>query len=143
MPALAPSLEFLTAKDWDLLALHAQTVDYQAGERVIRQGAPLHRLYVVRRGSVAIEINGREVARLGEGAVCGEMAFLEGAGASASVVAIRAVTTEEISAPELRQLFEMFPSLGLRFYKSLAVTLSRKLRDTSSKLAKLSQAYGG
>ena len=140
MPALAPSLEFLTAKDWELLACHAQTVSYHEGEQLIRQGEPLHRLYVVRQGGVAIEIGGRVVARLGEGAVCGEMAFLEGVAASATVLAVGEVTTEEISAPELRQLFEMFPSLGLRFYKSLAVTLSRKLRDTSATLAKLSQA---
>jgi hypothetical protein len=36
--------------------------------------------------------------------------------------------------PDLRQLVAMFPGLGTRFYRSLAVILAQRLRQTSREL---------
>jgi CRP-like cAMP-binding protein len=134
LPAL-PTLESLTASDRELIGHRANRVFFHAGNVLIQEMEPLHRLYVVLEGKVRIEVRGQVLVTLGAGAVCGEMAFLEGKPASASVVAVGEVVAEEITAPDLRGLFDMFPSLGMRFYKSLALTLSRKLRDTSAELA--------
>jgi len=58
------------------------------------------------------------------GETCGEMAFLEDSVASATAVA-----EEDVKAYVLYDLFELFPHLGSRFYRSLAVNLSRRLRE--------------
>ena len=60
---------------------------------------------------------------------CGEMAFLEAGVASASVVAVEDVEAYSIEWSALKDLFELFPHLGSRFYRSLAVGLSRRLRE--------------
>jgi len=73
---------------------------------------------------------------LGPGAIFGEMAFIEDALASASVVADGKVDVDAIEIAELKQMFEAFPHFGARFYRSVAVTLSQRLRETSGLLAK-------
>jgi len=134
MLATLPTLEALTANDRELIGHRAQRLAFHRDMVLITEAEPLHRLYVIVEGKVRVERNGRALVTLGEGAVCGEMAFLEGKPASASVIAEGEVTADEISAGDLRALFEMFPSLGMRFYKSLALQLSRKLRVTSQEL---------
>jgi small-conductance mechanosensitive channel/CRP-like cAMP-binding protein len=64
---------------------------YARGERITRQGAEAHWLYLVGRGtvSVRVEVDGveREVVKMGEGEVFGEMSLLTGEPRSASVYA--------------------------------------------------------
>jgi len=62
------------------------------------------------------------------------MSFLEDAPASANVVADAPVEAYQIDHPTLQQLFELFPHLGSRFYRSLATNLSRRLRDVMRKV---------
>jgi CRP-like cAMP-binding protein len=69
------------------------------------------------------------IAHIGPGQVCGEMAFLENGAASATVTADEDVEACAIEWSALSDLFELFPHLGSRFYRSLAVSLSRRLRD--------------
>jgi CRP-like cAMP-binding protein len=57
------------------------------------------------------------------------MSFLEDAAASANVVAEGEVEAYHLDAPTLQSLFELFPHLASRFYRSLATNLSRRLRD--------------
>jgi CRP/FNR family cyclic AMP-dependent transcriptional regulator len=138
------TLEYLTKNDWVLLGDHAVPVEIELGITVIRQGQPIENLYVIREGKVSVQIGGKTVATLGVGAICGEMGFLEGRPASASVVAESdPLVADKLSAAKLRELFETFPTLGLRFYKSVALNLSRRLRDTSSALAVESKKENG
>jgi len=64
---------------------------YARGERITRQGAEAHWLYLVGKGtvSVRVEVDGieREVVKMGEGEVFGEMSLLTGEPRSASVYA--------------------------------------------------------
>jgi CRP-like cAMP-binding protein len=57
------------------------------------------------------------------------MSFLEDAPASANVVAHQDVEAYHLDRPTLESLFELFPHLASRFYRSLATNLSRRLRD--------------
>jgi CRP-like cAMP-binding protein len=61
------------------------------------------------------------------------MSFLEDAPASANVVADTPVEAYRVDYPTLQRLFELFPHLGSRFYRSLATNLSRRLRDVIAK----------
>jgi CRP-like cAMP-binding protein len=57
------------------------------------------------------------------------MAFLEDSIPSATATAEEPVQAFAIEWQALLSLFELFPHLASRFYRSLAVNLSRRLRD--------------
>jgi CRP-like cAMP-binding protein len=57
------------------------------------------------------------------------MSFLEDAPASASVIADEEVEAYHLERAALDSLFELFPHLASRFYRSLATNLSRRLRE--------------
>src|SRR4051812_10462874 len=131
----SPQLEFLTANDWILIGDHAERVTFQPKQILIRAALPTDAVFVIVSGAARVEVGGKQIAALGTGAICGEMGFLEGRPASASVVAETEVEADRLPAAKLREIFDTFPSIGHRFYKSIAVNLSRRLRDTSSALA--------
>jgi hypothetical protein len=53
------------------------------------------------------------------------------------VIADEELTAESLDAATLQALFESFPHVGARFFRSVALTLSRRLRATSAELAKI------
>ena len=103
----------------------------QPGQRdvLIQHGQLTKLVYLLVRGTVRIDGPKGTVAYIGEGDVCGEMAFLEDGLPSASAVAEEDVEAYTISWEALQDLFEMFPHLASRFYRSMAMNLSRRLRQ--------------
>jgi CRP-like cAMP-binding protein len=89
---------------------------------------------MLRTGEAGVLRGGAILAKFCAGDVCGEMSFLEDSVASATVVASATATVEFLSAKELSDVFVAFPHLASRFYRSMALTLSRRLRTTSQKL---------
>lgn len=130
-----PQLEHLTANDWVLISDYATLEKFRDGQHLIREAHPIENVFVVRKGKVRIVVGAETIAELGVGAICGEMGFLEGRPASASVLAAGEVEAERIPANKLREIFDTFPTVGHRFFKSIALNLSRRLRDTSAALA--------
>lgn len=59
-----------------------------AGETIIGQGSAAKEMFLVRRGRVAIQINGETVEEVGQGGIFGEMALIDHAPRSASALAI-------------------------------------------------------
>jgi CRP-like cAMP-binding protein len=62
------------------------------------------------------------------------MAFLGDSTATAAVVAKDEVEVDVIWADDLRELVAVFPGFGIRFYRSLAVLLAQRLRETTEEL---------
>jgi len=123
-------LEYLTPNDWTLIVDRAKRSDFRKGETLLQQGKQTRTVYLLLRGTAGVEIPSKSfVARIGPGQVCGEMAFLENSVASATVTADEDLEVCAIEWSALFDLFELFPHLGSRFYRSLAVNLSRRLRD--------------
>lgn len=116
----------------------AKRTRVKLGHEIIREGARIDHLYVLRRGSASVVLEGTTsravIATLGAGDVCGEMAFLGDSTATASVIANDEVELDAIWADDLRQLVATFPGFGARFYRSLAVILAQRLRQTSKEL---------
>ncbi|HEX4427490.1 MAG TPA: cyclic nucleotide-binding domain-containing protein [Terriglobales bacterium] len=134
-------LQYLTANDWVLISARAKRLTFHLGQEIIKQGAAGDTLYVIRSGEASVELTGTDtttiVAKLVREDICGDMAFLEKSTATAAVIAKdEVVEVDAIRADELRRLFESFPGLGARFYRSLAVVLARRLRETSKHLAR-------
>jgi CRP-like cAMP-binding protein len=57
------------------------------------------------------------------------MSFLDDVPASANVMAQEDLETLFVDRPTLEGLFELFPHLASRFYRSLATNLSHRLRE--------------
>jgi CRP-like cAMP-binding protein len=134
-------LHYLTANDWVLIRAKEVRHTYKLGEEIIRQGDWGGSIYIIRRGEASVELAGTGsraiVAALGPEDICGDMAFLDHGKATAAVVAKdEEVEVDEITAHELREILEAFPRLASRFYRSLAVVLVKRLKATSSELAR-------
>jgi len=77
----------------------------------------------------------RELARLTEGALFGEMSFLDGLPASATVSAVTKVELALISRQQLAAHFERDGGFAARFFESLATTLALRLRAANRRIA--------
>jgi CRP-like cAMP-binding protein len=125
-------LQYLTQNDWALLVDRAKRVAFKKGNTLIQQGKQSGMLYLLLTGKVTIEASKVVIAHIGPGQICGEMAFLEDTLASASAIADEDVEAYALTWTALADMFELFPHLASRFYRSLAVNLSRRLREQIS-----------
>jgi len=123
-------LIYLTANDWALIADKAGRVYFNKGDILVHKGRRTNGIYLLLSGKARVQIPSQKLLpAIGPGQICGEMSFLEDAPASASVTAETEVESYFIDRATLNGLFELFPHLGSRFYRSLAMNLSRRLRD--------------
>ena len=113
-------------------------ISLKLGQEIIKEGARVEHLYILRRESASVELEGTTaravIAILSAGDVCGEMVFLGDSTANAAVVAKDEVEVDAIWADDLRELVAVFPGFGVRFYRALAVLLAQRLRETSKEL---------
>jgi CRP/FNR family transcriptional regulator, cyclic AMP receptor protein len=130
-------LKYLTDNDWALLRSIAHRREFKPREALIAIHSKASSLFVVTEGTVVVEVvRGKPVAKLTAGDICGEMAFLEHSGASASVIAETETQADVLDVVEVEKIFALYPHLQARFYRSLALLLSQRLRATTSELAK-------
>jgi len=122
-------LEYLTQNDWVLITDRAKPRLFRQGEKLVEQGRTSNTVYLLTSGTVKIQAGGMTIATIGPGEVCGEMAFLEGSVPSATASAKEAVEAYGLEWSELEKVFELYPHLASRFYRSVAVSLSRRLRQ--------------
>ncbi len=123
-------LVYLTPNDWALIADKAVRRQFKAGEAIVSKGKRTNGMYLLLKGTASVQIPMQGTA-LGiiPGEPCGEISFLDELPASANVVAKEEVDAYYLDRPTLQSLFELFPHLGSRFYRSLAAILSRRLRE--------------
>ena len=135
--ALAKNLPFLNENDHMLIMSKSKIKSFAPGQAIIRQGMPTTAFYMVRSGIARVERNGAKLAEILPGGVCGEMIVLDGSAASASIVAQDELTADVVESRDLQEIFTAFPHVGSRFFRSLCVNLSKKLRATSAELASI------
>jgi CRP-like cAMP-binding protein len=128
-------LVYLTPNDWILIADKATRMQFKSGEHIVHQGRPTHGVYLILKGTASVEIPPPRTIGLGE--ACGEISLIDELPATANVVANETVDAYYLDRPTLQSLFELFPHLGSRFYRSLAAILSRRLREVIGKPASI------
>ena len=127
---------FLSQHDWELLLEKAETRHYQPDEVILQMGECSQAMYLIDKGQVRIEQRpGRVLAYHGSGAVFGEMSFLQGIEASASVIAADMVEVRIMQFGHVNDLLDSVPGLAARLYKTLAVTLAQRLQKASELLS--------
>ncbi|MGA9256569.1 MAG: cyclic nucleotide-binding domain-containing protein [Candidatus Sulfotelmatobacter sp.] len=123
-------LVYLTPNDWTLVADKASRVNFRKGETLVHKGKTSNGVYLLVKGTARVQIPSQTASiEIGPGEICGEMSFLEDAPASANVIAQQGLEAYYLDRPTLERLFELFPHLASRFYRSLATNLSRRLRE--------------
>jgi CRP-like cAMP-binding protein len=137
--ALSKNLPFLNENDHLLIMSKSKVKTLRPGEVLLRQGMPCTALHMIRSGRARVERSGVKLAELTAGSVCGEMIVLDGSPASASIIVEEELTFDAIQLDDLQELFVSYPQVGSRFFRSLSVNLSKKLRATSAQLAALAQ----
>jgi CRP/FNR family transcriptional regulator, cyclic AMP receptor protein len=110
----------------ELVALgrHATPISIPAGRVLCREGTAGREAFVIVTGEAAVSLAGREIARLGPGDPCGEMAVLEGGPRTATVTALTPMEVLVLSSGDFRSLLSAAPTVTHR----LLVTLSHRLR---------------
>lgn len=106
------------------------------GDHVLRAGDRSGALFVLLRGALRVERDGRLVAQLVEpGAIVGEMGLLLDTTASADVIAVGETVVRRLDDAE--RCFGEHPGFG----RHLATVLARRLAQVSSYLADLERQY--
>jgi small-conductance mechanosensitive channel/CRP-like cAMP-binding protein len=106
----------LDAEKIDRLARRLRMIIYGPGEVVLRQGDPGDSLYVVRAGSVAVQIGPagtrKEVAILTAGQFFGEMSLMTGETRAATVVAKSDCECYVVDKPAFQEILDERPELA-------------------------------
>jgi CRP-like cAMP-binding protein len=117
----------LSQRELGALARTGRTVDFAAGDTITEQGAAGDRFFVILEGEATVRINGRARKHLGPGGYIGEMALIDRAPRSATVVADTPVRTFSLASFAFRPLLRELPTLS----EKLLLEMCRRLRENS------------
>ena len=119
MSSTASPNDFAIFRQVDDVERHA------AGEVIFAEGEVAEVAYVVRTGEVAISAGGRELERLGEGAMFGEMAIIESEPRSATATAATEVELAVVDRRTFRRLVADTPFFAENVMRVMAARLRR------------------
>jgi bacteriocin-type transport-associated protein len=126
----------LSDADVDWLLRHGSKRRVAAGTALIRERQPIDALFILLDGTLVVSgtaLGGASI-RLGSGEVVGEMSFIESRLPSASVTAAGPCTVLAVARRDLTARLESDTGFAARFYRSLALFLSHRLRNTTRQL---------
>jgi len=112
--------DVLTADEVAHFADSATMRTFAPGEAAVRQGDAGNSLFFVLRGEMAVEVDGSEVARLGQGRMFGEMSLLTGEPRKATVRALSEVILAELSKTAIAELMDSNDKLMERLGEALS-----------------------
>jgi len=135
-------LEGLSREEVATVRQFLQPRTFQPGEIIINTGDPATELYLLTRGMVTVFLPLEDGARkrlasFTPGMAFGEMALIDHAPRSATIVADTAVTCELLSLARLTALGLTNPKVKIRLLENLSRELTRKLRKANREIALL------
>ena len=134
---MSTSKSFLTEGDLKLLEDNGEVVSYKPKQVIVHQQSQCTKLYWIRKGIIQIDFDrlyGSDVlGYLNEGDMFGEISFMDHANTSATASAVKDAETLEVPREALESLLEQDASLAARFYRTVAMTLARRIRASNKK----------
>ena len=120
-------VQALSAPARKVLVESARFLEYGPGQAIVRQGEQGETLYLVAHGEVGVRIHveggpDREVAKLGRGALFGEMSVLTGDPRTATVVALGDAALLAVGRDAFEQILSAEPELA----QKLADVITRR-----------------
>ncbi|MBW1781714.1 MAG: cyclic nucleotide-binding domain-containing protein [Deltaproteobacteria bacterium] len=123
----------LTDAERDALKAAATLRRGKAGERIIRQGQTLERMFIILDSKVEVEVNGRHVVTFSGQPLVGEIEFLDGLPAAADVLLGKDTDLIELNHAALTGLMKNHPRLGYVLMREIATMEAQRLRKTTQK----------
>jgi len=116
--------------------------NYAVGEVVIQAGEPARELFLLTRGVVSVFLpleDGRRkrLATFSPGMAFGEMAMIDHAPRSATIVADTDVSCDLLTIGKLTALGATHPKIKIHILENLSLDLCRKLRKANREIAQL------
>jgi CRP/FNR family transcriptional regulator, cyclic AMP receptor protein len=117
-------------QDTNFAVLTGNNIDAQrikAGDVVFREGDQARELFVIKSGSVRIQIGNRTISELGPDSIFGEMALIDNEPRSATAIAVTDVELVAVSEKQFLFLVGQTPYFALKVMRVLA----QRLRATN------------
>ena len=99
----------------------------ESGQMLAEQGSIVGGLKLLYNGEVRVERDGAEIGRARDGAMIGEISFIQGGAATATVLATKPCSYVSWSGKELRKLLARNPSMDIAMKHVFSIDLMRKL----------------
>jgi CRP/FNR family cyclic AMP-dependent transcriptional regulator len=96
-----------------------QSTVHTAGEVIFREGDPGSTMFAIKRGRVAVQLDGTTIDTMGEGEIFGEIAVLDHGPRSATVLALEETELVEIDEEHLLFLTRQNPYFALELMRVL------------------------
>jgi hypothetical protein len=109
--------------------------DLGPGAVLTTENAPLEKIFFICTGSTSVTIGGREISQLGKGNFVGEVAFLTGQPATATVVALGDVRALVFAKDKLNLFFKNETEVAGLIYQLLGRELAHKMKVSNSLLS--------
>lgn len=134
--AMLKVFKYLKDDEYQSLLQTAERKTFKPGTLLIRQGQQQTSLHILVTGNAKVVRDHEgfmvDISQHGPGEIFGDMSFIEGQPASASVEACDPeVLAIVISHDNIQKFIQADPTFTGRFYQSLAAILSRRLRETT------------
>ena len=127
----------LTEAERQALLARSERLAFKNDDFIIEEGQTLDKLYVIENGQVRIthDLNGTISAEfagpLGTGDFIGEVSFIDGRGACATITADGDVEVISIDRAVIDAMMAADDTFAGRLYRSILVTMCRRLRTTN------------
>jgi CRP/FNR family transcriptional regulator, cyclic AMP receptor protein len=105
----------------------------KAGERIIRQGETLDKMFIILESDAEVRVNGKHVSTLSGQPLVGEIEFLDNFPAVADVFLLKETDLIELNDAALTGLMEKQPRIGYVLMREIAKIEARRLRKTNAK----------
>ena len=137
----------LTGREIAYLATLVYERVYQPDEPIFQQNDRGLGMYVIAKGRVAIKTNTPEgevlVTYLTEGSFFGELALVDpDTIRSASAISVERTVLVGFFKPDLMEILERKPAMGVKILFQLSTVLGQRLLKTTEKITLLSRARG-
>ena len=127
----------LNNSDLDWLVQKGKSETITPDRLLIREGQISEALYIVVSGSFSVAIESqdhKELARISEGEILGEVSFIDSRPPLASVRSLEESIVLSIPIVQLMSKLQQDINFSSRFYRAICLCLSDRLRGTVSRL---------
>lgn len=124
----------LDDSDIGWLVSHGTLLRASIGQVLIREGQPLHSLFVVFEGQLRVTVGGKPIATLHAGEVVGEISLIDSRPPLATVTALDNAHLLSVSKDLLKRKLDVDKKFAANFYRALAIFLADRLRTTTTRL---------
>jgi len=126
----------LSDKDCDEVLTCVRGKTLVANETRYEQGSTGDKMAIVMDGNLSVRLDHKEIATVGPGGMLGEMACVDPAPRSASVVATVKTTVLEVNREALSELRELAPAANAAIVGQVIREVTRRLREVNERLEK-------